>query len=75
MSRLDLAWKAWHKGADAVVFKPLLGPDELRAAVQEARQKTAESAAVGAVETRNANEQRGHRSSRQDQDKEHSDVK
>jgi AmiR/NasT family two-component response regulator len=42
MARFDLARKAWHKGADHSVFKPLLGGQELNAAIAQAHRRVAE---------------------------------
>ena len=39
MARFDLAWLAWHKGADDCMFKPLLGAHELKAAIARARSR------------------------------------
>jgi CheY-like chemotaxis protein len=41
MVRFDLARKAWQKGADHSVFKPLLGEQELKAAIDKAHRGVA----------------------------------
>ena len=41
LAHFDLAWEAWHKGADDCMFKPLLG-GELKAAIAKVRSRAAD---------------------------------
>jgi AmiR/NasT family two-component response regulator len=42
MAQFDLARKAWQKGVDGTLFKPLLRDHELKTAISQARRRVAE---------------------------------